>query len=236
MKRSLLALALVWLMLGTACTDDKTSYITLGFEDITLPEAGYWNGSDGSGGFTAEGVTFPNSYNATYGSWSGFAVSKLNDVETAGYSNQYSAFTTATGNFLVAYASGTSAVISFSKPHQLSSVEVVNGSYPALSMRDGDSFSKKFGGADGLDPDWFKLTVTGLSANEEIIGSVSFYLADFRADGTANDYILNRWTTLDLSAIGEVSKLQFSLSSSDVGDWGMNTPAYVCIDNLKFEE
>jgi len=29
-----------------------------------------------------------------------------------------------------------------------------------------------------------------------------------------------------------VGSLKFSLESSDVGSWGMNTPAYFCIDNV----
>ena len=31
----------------------------------------------------------------------------------------------------------------------------------------------------------------------------------------------------------EVKKLHFSLSSTDNGDWGMNTPAYFCMDDIK---
>jgi hypothetical protein len=31
-----------------------------------------------------------------------------------------------------------------------------NTTYAALSMLSGDSFAKKFGGASGDDPDWFK--------------------------------------------------------------------------------
>jgi len=32
-----------------------------------------------------------------------------------------------------------------------------------------------------------------------------------------------------------VKKLGFALSSSDNGDWGMNTPAYFCFDNFGAE-
>jgi hypothetical protein len=31
---------------------------------------------------------------------------------------------------------------------------------------------------------------------------------------------------------GTIHKIAFSFESSDMGDWGMNTPAYACIDNI----
>jgi hypothetical protein len=43
------------------------------------------------------------------------------------------------------------------------------------------------------------------------------------------------WTYVDLSALstlGAFSTLHFALSSSDNGDFGMNTPAYFAMDSL----
>ena len=37
---------------------------------------------------------------------------------------------------------------------------------------------------------------------------------------------------MDLSSLGSVKTLNFSMESSDVGDYGMNTPAYFCMDNF----
>ena len=58
------------------------------------------------------------------------------------------------------------------------------------------------------------------------------YLADFTAEAAEEDYILDAWTWVDLSSLGEVSGLQFTLSSSDNGEYGMNTPAYFAIDDI----
>jgi len=70
------------------------------FEDLTptTPYTGpgggaYWNGSDGSGGFTSRGIQFVNNYNSTYGSWDGWSYSNTTDTTTAGYTNQFSAYT-----------------------------------------------------------------------------------------------------------------------------------------------
>ena len=48
--------------------------------------------------------------------------------------------------------------------------------------------------------------------------------------------ILNTWKKVDLSELGYVTSIGFSVSSTDTGDWGMNTPAYFCIDKLTVEE
>ena len=40
------------------------------------------------------------------------------------------------------------------------------------------------------------------------------------------------WQWLDLSSLGTVKSITFTLSSSRTGDFGMNTPNYVCIDDV----
>jgi hypothetical protein len=108
---------------------------------------------------------------------------------------------------------------------------VTNSTYAALSMENGDAYAKKFGGADGTDPDWYLLTIKGYEKGA-YTDSVNFYLADFRSDNSADDYILKSWAWVDLQPLGTVDSLTFELHSSDVGDYGMNTPAYFCLDNL----
>ncbi|MBR6284672.1 MAG: DUF4465 domain-containing protein [Muribaculaceae bacterium] len=46
---------------------------------------------------------------------------------------------------------------------------------------------------------------------------------------------LNKWTYWNLSSLGWVKSLYFTVESTDTGDWGMNTPAYFCIDKLRVE-
>ncbi len=108
---------------------------------------------------------------------------------------------------------------------------VTNSTYAALSMENGDAYAKKFGGADGTDPDWFLLTIKGYDKGA-YTDSTNFYLADFRSENPADDYILKSWAWVDLQGLGAVDSLTFELHSSDVGAYGMNTPAYFCLDNL----
>ncbi len=99
---------------------------------------------------------------------------------------------------------------------------VCNTAYAVASMSLGDSYAKKFG-----KDDWFLLTITGLK--DGVAGeAVDFYLAK---DGK---YVAD-WTYVDLSALGEINGVVFSMSSSDTGDWGMNTPAYFAMDNFGAE-
>ena len=79
------------------------------------------------------------------------------------------------------------------------------------------------------------MTVVGYNAAGDSVKSVDFYLADYRFDNNSLDYIVDKWTTVDLTLLGKINKLTFRFSSSDNGNWGMNTPSYVCLDNLKYE-
>jgi len=205
------------------------------FDDFDLQPDSYWNGSDGSGGVESNGFWFPNDYNSDYGSWSGFSVSNMKDSVTAGYGNQYSAVTASgvdsSANYAVAYVSGE-LTMQFENPAEISGFFITNATYSYLSMRDGDDYAKKFGGEDGTDEDYFKLIVSGVDIYENETSSVEFFLADFRAEDPDSDYIVNTWEWVDLGSLGVVTELNFILESTDTGDWGMNTPAYFCMDNF----
>jgi hypothetical protein len=227
-----------------------TAQTVVTFENPTLtqPLPGpntYQNGSglDPLGSFTTRGVTFNNSYNAEFDSWSGWAYSNVTNTTAPGFTNQYAAYHLPGGgtgdqsaNYGVAfnYVQGA-ATASWLAGMRPDSIRVTNTTYAALSMRDGDSFAKKFGGASGNDADYFLLTIIGKNAAGQTTGTVNFYLADYRFADNAQDYIVSQWTTVDLSGLGvDTTRLEFDLTSTDVGAFGMNTPAYFAADNLVF--
>ena len=105
---------------------------------------------------------------------------------------------------------------------------ITNSSYAYDSMNNGDGFAKKFDKGD-----WFKVTITGYDAEDNVTGTRDYYLADLRDEATA--YILNDWRYVDLSCLGKVAKIQFELYSSDNGAYGINTPGYFCFDNFGAE-
>lgn len=170
--------------------------------------------------------------------WSyGFAYSNMTDTVTSGFGNQYAAKTGAgyagSSQYVVAYGvSNTMKLTGAAVGKSVLGFFITNSTYAYNSMRDGDAFAKKFGGTSGTDPDWFKLVVKGYSGGVLKADSVEHYLADFRSSTSSGDYIVKGWQWVDLIKLGHVDSLLFTLSSSDVGAFGMNTPSYFCMDNF----
>ncbi len=147
-------------------------------------------------------------------------------------------------NYAVAYVTPfllPDARITLPEGVKPTSIELTNVAFAALVMRDGDpnGYSRKFGTPPaGQQPqvwtDWLKLTITGLDAGGAPLPTapVEFYLADYRQIGGAAPYIVDAWTTVDLSSLAGARFLVLSADGSDSGDFGLNTPAYVALDNL----
>lgn len=213
------------------------------------------------GTFTSGGVQFSNHYDQTFLSSTGFSYSNTSDTTTGSPTNQFSAYTgTGAGpgadNYGVAFghqdlvANGFDPVpfdpnnpaemyqlpnITIPAGFKLESMAVTNTTYTALTVKNGDGFgfTKAFGGETGNDADYLLLTAYGTDAAGTVLGSAEFYLADYRFADNSLDYIVNTWTTWDLTALGSASRIYFNLSSTDVGRFGMNTPGYFAADNLE---
>lgn len=233
------------LMVGVALTFSGVANGAVSdLEDLTLAPGAYWNGSDGSGGFKSGSAWFYNYYDPQWSSWEGFAYSNMTDHTTPGWGNQYSSITGGGVNSSQTYAVGfqgytfgpptLSLLPDPNLPRIVAGAYFTNMSYAYFSMRDGDMFAKKFGGADGNDPDWFRLSITGLRSDfTPTPNTVEFYLADYRFSDNGQDYLVSDWTWVDLAALGAIIGLRFELSSSDTAPWGMNTPAYFAVDDLR---
>jgi hypothetical protein len=203
------------------------------FDDLTLAPESCWNGSDGSGGFTSGLARFGNAFTDWGGgitSWEGFAYSNRTDTTLAGFEGQYTAAGGSAhsgGNYAVGYVGYSSPpTITLSSPMVISGMYVSNDLYAASVLRDGDP---SFGVEPFSAGDWFSLTITGKDSAGRATGSQTAFLADFR-DGRQS--ILTDWRFVDLSALGRISSLEFSMASSDVAPWGMNTPAYFVVDTI----
>ncbi|MEI6765241.1 MAG: DUF4465 domain-containing protein [Bacteroidota bacterium] len=210
---------------------------TSDFEDLVLPVDTFWDGSDLSGGFADGNAYFPTVFDTTYFFWDGgWAYSNKKDSVTGGFGNMYSARPAGgvfgSDNYIVCQPDAKIILTGNAAGKMVTGAWITNDTYPALSMRDGDGFSKKFGGNSGNDPDWFKLSVSGWLGGTALQDTVEFFLADYRFANNALDYIVTDWQYLDLSPLGNVDSLSFGLTSSDTGSFGMNTPAYFCLDNF----
>lgn len=214
----------VYLLAISSLTATAGHAAVIGFDDLALAPESYFNPA-GATTFTSGNADFTYNWNDTYNCcWSGFSYSNTTDTTTAGYTNQFSAITgggvNGSANYGISNPGSSVSRVDFGGATIVEGAYFTNTTYAYLSMQDGDSFAKQFGLGD-----FFTLTVTGLDAFDSITNSVNISLAR-----DAN--LVDAWIWNDLMPLGEVYALEFSLSSSDNGAFGMNTPAYFAMDNL----
>jgi len=261
MKCNLLNRPLLMLLLAAcaALLPQTGTAAVVGFEDLagnlTGPEP-YWIGADvdrsqGDPLFISGNLSFSNHYhmdvinNVEVPYWDGFAYSNSTDPTVPtdhgweAYKYWYTAAPGAGADTSDTYGIGFMGflgivpTIEIPDGKMITSAEITNTTYAYYSMFSGDGFAKKFGGLSGNDEDYFLLTLTGKDTAGDPLGTVPFYLADFRDADSLNDYVLNTWEEVDLSSLAGAKTIEFALTSTDNHpDWGMNTPAYFAIDNL----
>jgi hypothetical protein len=235
MKKIITLASLIVMMV--ACTVPYY-YDRADFEDVPLPDAGYFD-ADLLGAFKSRDIIFTSEWVSEYGGYSngGIYPSNLNDSVTTGIINQYSSYPKPNGNFAVVhyndYVSSTienNATFILPEPTMVESVKVANSTYTYWAIKNGDD---GFGSCRAYkDGDWFKVTFTGYNACGENVGSVDYYLADFR-DGKS--FIEESWAYVDLTSLGKcVYKICISFSGTDIGDYGLNTPTYCVIDEIDY--
>lgn len=135
--------------------------------------------------------------------------------------------------YIVAYYSswayeGPSNQVMFSKDGNTTfepvGVYVCNHPWPYYGCVHGDGMARAF-----EEGDYFELIAHGVDAegNET---TVSINLVEF-VNGQLN--ALNDWTFFDLSSLGEVESVYFTMNSTDTGDYGINTATYFCMDKFQ---
>jgi hypothetical protein len=231
------ATALALLLATASAANADVVVTTTTFESMSIPSnPGYVANSDPVGntnpGFTFDGNHFNNEFNTAWDIWSGWAISNKVDAvdpKAPNYTYQYSTIAGGgaggSSNFALSFGD---SYINVADGQSVLSMDVTNTTYAYLSMSNGDQFSRKFAAGD-----FFLLTITGhdgLNGSGASTGQVDFYLANFLG---SNAYIVDAWTNVDLTGLGSARSLTFSLSSSDNGDFGMNTPAYFAMDDFR---
>lgn len=224
MKKNLLLCAAMLL-----CCSTTFAQVTVDFEDIELQSNSFNNGSTLNGGdFVSHGFVFASDYHSDGNYWDGFSISTMTSTEYKALSDQYNSCVgsgAASSKTYAVYYHSTWASKSLSitqAEHRYftpQSVAITNAAYAFTSMLNGDSYAKKF-----TENDWFKFHIIGMK-DGQITDTVSVDLA-------GEGWIIFTWKVIDLSALGEVDTILFDMTSSDVSQWGINTPAYCCLDNF----
>ena len=165
-----------------------------------------------------------------------WALSNMTDTLTPGYTNQYSAIAghgvSYTDNYMVSYGN---TYIKMDLPTDVSGAYFTNNTYAYLDMKNGSGFTKKFGGENGNDPDYFRVKFYSYLA-DNLVDSCELYLADFRFEDNAKDYVLDDWLYVDFNNDVEldikIDSIAIKYESSDMGEFGINTPKYLCMDDF----
>lgn len=208
---------------------------TADFENLTYAEGlDYETGENLEGKFkSGEFYFINNSSMMDYGGYSyfnmdGFCYSKRTEktysadsYSTDQFNNQIGTGAEDSEGFAVSFSMGASTITAdyTFKPQ---SCFITNNAYVLSSIMNGDAYARRFNYDDK-----FVLTIKGYKDELET-ASIDVELA-------SKGSIIFQWVPVDLSALGEVDKVDFSLSSTDTGDYGMNTPAYFCLDNFTAE-
>ena len=203
----------------------RAAQTVVSFDDL-LPSP---NASIHDQSVSDEAVTFLNTYTPDWDSWGGFAFSTVSNETDGNWFNQYAAAQALTNAYAVGYDGGWDPApeILFDLPAAPKSVRVNNTTYAAVAIRDGTSFNRAF-----TNGDFFVLTLTARDIEGTIVATTNHYLADFT--GT-NTFIQTNWYTLDLSWMPpEVVSIIGTLTTTDIGDWGANTPMYFALADFTY--
>ncbi len=204
-------------------------------EPLASEEPYYQKAPFGSGSFA-----FSNSYNAEWNSWSGFALAASADTTYTGdfttqqYNNVVGGGQELEGQskqYVVAYCPGdnpqwgsynpvVTVMPSSDRKVQLEGVYLTNTAWVKSFATKGD---KNFGRPAFEEGSFFIVTITADNGNK-----VEVPLIDYR---NKKREVVNDWKWVDLSSLGEVKTLKFSVESSD-----SYAPSYFAMDNLHIKQ
>ena len=243
--------AIVCTAVFTSCSQEDNPYPqpsltskVIGFEGATLNADGYWCGDEtgtpfdnwGSTSYTCsykeDVVNFPVTWTPAWASWSGFAVSNRTATTYAAATMTPDQFNNITGtaksgnNFGIVQTYGE--VIEFDKPVTVKGFWYTNTAWVVDAILNGDGMTPgKF------EADDFFTCVLYPQRDGSMIGGARYELS-LAKDG---DYV-KTWQYCDLSGIEvfqNITSISFAFEGSKKNDYGVTTPAYMCIDDIELE-
>lgn len=229
MKRFVLLLSLVaFVACGKEWVDDVKPKVYVESFEVELQDHFKY-------GYETDEFCFEHFYNEEFGYWGGFALTKKFDTDPANglFENQYAVYNSSAshGNGALIYyydSYNEPCDITLKGDHTLTSVRLnlTTYTYASITNEDINSFARAF--ADG---DYLKVVFASHKGDEEI-GKVECYVVDYR-DG--KQLMATRWDVFDLTGLGKgYDRVSVKIETTDVGEWGANTPLYIALDELSF--
>jgi hypothetical protein len=235
MKKTITQLAIL-ITVTLSFFNGQAQTFTSDFESFTLTPSSFYKDTN-SVPFQTTNALFRHKWtNGSFPYWSGgFSYTNIHDSVFGSYKSVYNCKPKFGYNNSNTYVTGQDkGVVVVKAPYdQVNGFYITNTTYADSSMRFGDGFGKKFGGATGNDPDWFKVTVKGYLNGSMKTDSAVFFLANFTYTNNTLDYIVKDWQWFNTSNLGQVDSIKFFMYSSDVGSFGINTPLFFSIDNFE---
>ena len=114
----------------------------------------------------------------------------------------------------------SSNIIDFNGEYYPEYVYICQNSNTHKAIKQGEFNARPF-----TEQDTLALIIQALDSTMQPTATIIYYLA---IDGTCNE----GWVKVPLTALGQTSCLSFSMTSTDIGDWGANTPLYFALDGL----
>lgn len=191
-------------------------------------------------GYENDAIKCEYFYNEDYGYWGGFAHSKVfeTDAKKGLYENQYAAYNSqaASGDgFLLYYYDSYNEPcdIVFKQEASmisLSSVKLNLTTYTYASITDEDinDYARVF-----VEGDYLKVVFSKVDAMGKTLGKgAECYVVDYR---NGKRFVADNWQEYYLPGMVLASdRVRVTIETSDIGEYGPNTPLYICMDDLTY--
>ena len=162
-------------------------------------------------------------------SWEGFTLSTVSQdtanvlgcVAKGGLNGEGTPYVIGYYSEWVSQSQGYSSnIIDFNGEYYPEYVYICQNSNTHKAITQGEFNARAFTQEDTL-----ALIIQALDSDMQPTATMTYYLA---ADGEKNE----GWTKVPLNSLGKTARLSFSMTSTDIGAWGTNTPLYFALDAL----
>jgi hypothetical protein len=169
-----------------------------------------------------------NSYGGQ--SWEGFTLSKVSKDTANVFGCLANGGTAGLGTpYVIGYFSEwvsnslgySSNIICFDQEYYPEYVYICQNSNTMEAITNGNIFNARA----FTEKDTLTLIISGINEFKEETNHLIYYLA---INGTKND----RWIKVPLTSLGKTRGLSFRMTSTDIGQFGVNTPLYFALDSL----
>jgi len=211
------------------------------FDDLYLDTDSHWCGDVDDedymqGSFFSGSFEFNNLYMADWDSWAFFGyanhtATSFSSLTTDQWNSAVGHGVDESANYGVVYVSPfmgktLSSLTHTDEGQAVPGMYVTNSAWVVDAIINGDGMSEAFGEGDLLT-----LKLTGKKADGST-STMEIPLADYRAADEKDRWYLDTWQWVDLSPLGDVSEIEWDMTSTKANSYGITTPTYVCVDNI----